>query len=1003
MKGFRKWLVLLLSALIAVQPALAHQNDTTVGRLQLVHPDLGHEGGSALHTKIRNLYTRIADHMSSRYVETTGAANSSVTVITHNLNIPFADTLVVLYSGVGASKTRVADPAGAGWTIAANGTNPRTQIDVTAPSSGGPHSFTVVITDGLKSMAVQAASAVAITGGTIAGTVITTSDHDGGTATNSSRFTLPKATKTTLDALTRKEGTVLYATDLDRVYYDDGTVLQEVGSGSGQGELNVITNPSASAAITGWTASGAGITVARTTTTTDLPLGPLITTAIKVTPVSGTDYVYTRWTQPTGLKQRKLKLEWFQRPLSGYATGDLKVEVYKHSDVGTCTYSGGSYTEYALSTDSSGTSSIPNQTGKYTTYFDADDADCFEARVVRVAGTTALNLAAVVAGPGIQPQGAVVGEWLNYTPTYGAGFGTVTTTWAQYRRVGDTMELRARFTVGTVTGGEATITIPGGFTVSSPTANNHLVGRAAHSGTNEEFLAVSDGSVANNTKIFFYREGIDPYSGSPAVGNDFTSSGSASMIAAVKVSEWSGSGTLNVAQNDVFYGCNSTTSDTDDTTSFAYGPAGCLLPGTLTQGRTKDVDLGVIQPNDEIMVEVQIGGGTESWLVLDGHMNTGPVHSCVTQNTGAYGFCVRRKPGSTTTVTMQFNQYAAATGATFGAAGTAWGSVTAGSRYRVKKVAGGAAVGFGHANTTQAGLVSTQTQSFAGDKTFTGDTAVGTASGSPLIDAAPSACTTPGYGFTGDTGTGWTRSANDTLDVCIAGVSTVSFGGNFNYGDGVTYNIQSRDSAGSDDSRLNLAGGGSASASRGAYIELQGDDFGGVTVGGDINLVASDNASAEISLAEGGGTVGLKVTAAGRGEVNAREDGSGGIGNVYSGRFTCADDGHTNVGAGLTCTSGHFIRVGDVVTYSVRIQAVDVTTTGNTAQFRITVPVASATFSAATEAAGTCVTDSTSNVTSDAWNISASGAASSSVLIYTGAPVDGGSRDIYCHVTFSIP
>ena len=44
-------------------------------------------------------------------------------------------------------------------------------------------------------------------------------------------MTVPKDTKTNLDALTRKEGTILYATDEQRYYGDNGTELSSLGSG----------------------------------------------------------------------------------------------------------------------------------------------------------------------------------------------------------------------------------------------------------------------------------------------------------------------------------------------------------------------------------------------------------------------------------------------------------------------------------------------------------------------------------------------------------------------------------------------------------------------------------------------------------------------------------------------------------------------------------------------------------------------------------------------------
>lgn len=71
------------------------------------------------------------------------------------------------------------------------------------------------------------------TTGDIVGTsdsqVLTNKDIDGGTASDTLRITIPKNTKSNLDGLTRKEGTISYATDMDQVYIDDGTVLKKIG------------------------------------------------------------------------------------------------------------------------------------------------------------------------------------------------------------------------------------------------------------------------------------------------------------------------------------------------------------------------------------------------------------------------------------------------------------------------------------------------------------------------------------------------------------------------------------------------------------------------------------------------------------------------------------------------------------------------------------------------------------------------------------------------------
>jgi hypothetical protein len=81
--------------------------------------------------------------------------------------------------------------------------------------------------------------------------VLTNKDYDGGTASNTSRLTVPKNTLSALQGLTRKEATLLFASDIGKLYVDDGTNLSAVGAGSGS--INYCTNSDAEASITGWT------------------------------------------------------------------------------------------------------------------------------------------------------------------------------------------------------------------------------------------------------------------------------------------------------------------------------------------------------------------------------------------------------------------------------------------------------------------------------------------------------------------------------------------------------------------------------------------------------------------------------------------------------------------------------------------------------------------------------------------------------------------------------
>lgn len=73
--------------------------------------------------------------------------------------------------------------------------------------------------------------------------VFTNKDYDGGTASDTSRITLPKATKTVLDGLTRKAGTMVYATDLAQAFIDNGTALVSAGGSGGGGGGGLTWHP----------------------------------------------------------------------------------------------------------------------------------------------------------------------------------------------------------------------------------------------------------------------------------------------------------------------------------------------------------------------------------------------------------------------------------------------------------------------------------------------------------------------------------------------------------------------------------------------------------------------------------------------------------------------------------------------------------------------------------------------------------------------------------------
>lgn len=121
---------------------------TIVGREKIDHPSLGASGGSALHVAIETIYTNVGNDMSARFKPFAAVANSAVTVIDHNFGVVFSDLNVYLYTGVHPTLVRVTNPTTSGWTIAATVGFEKTKIDITAPSSGGPHTFVAYVVHG---------------------------------------------------------------------------------------------------------------------------------------------------------------------------------------------------------------------------------------------------------------------------------------------------------------------------------------------------------------------------------------------------------------------------------------------------------------------------------------------------------------------------------------------------------------------------------------------------------------------------------------------------------------------------------------------------------------------------------------------------------------------------------------------------------------------------------------------------------------------------------------
>lgn len=119
-----------------------------VGRSKLDHPALGTSGGSILHGQIETIYQTISDHLGARFKSYASQANSTTVTYEHGFGVAFSELTVLLYTGTHPNLTRVSDPAASGWTIVATPASLTTSINITAPATGGPHTFAVFVVQG---------------------------------------------------------------------------------------------------------------------------------------------------------------------------------------------------------------------------------------------------------------------------------------------------------------------------------------------------------------------------------------------------------------------------------------------------------------------------------------------------------------------------------------------------------------------------------------------------------------------------------------------------------------------------------------------------------------------------------------------------------------------------------------------------------------------------------------------------------------------------------------
>jgi len=278
--------------------------------------------------------------------------------------------------------------------------------------------------------------------------VVTGKDIDGGTASNTSRITIPKDTLANLQALTRKAGTVVFATDTGKQYIDNGTNLVPVGTGAGgknylpdgdaEGPNPWSTYADGAATPVDGTGGSPTLTITQSSTAPLADQKSFVVTSGALG--DGASYPFTIDSID------KLSLQTLVFSTDGaFAAGDISLWCY---DVTNGVLIAPQASQFPSNV--AGKQSFIFQLGTGTSYrflLHQATSNSFTAKFE-------VSLSAMPFA-GYAP---IQTNWTAYTPTF-TGFGTTTNVEFFSRRNGSDLEIKGKFTCGTPTATEARISI----------------------------------------------------------------------------------------------------------------------------------------------------------------------------------------------------------------------------------------------------------------------------------------------------------------------------------------------------------------------------------------------------------------------------------------------------------------------------------------------------------------------------------------------------------------
>lgn len=238
---------------------------TIVSRLQLEHPDLGHDGGVALHTKVRTGWTKLGDNMNSRFFTVDALADTASQDFEHNFKTAFAELRPVLFlrdTGTG-ELTRInalSTPPISDFVIAATPGFLTTKTRVTN-NSGSPVDIALVLVHGRGPESIDDLDDVVISGPGI-GEVLT---YDGSDWTNQA----PAASKNftmfvgSAEAYTTLSAAIAAASPGDSILVVEDTTEPAGDVNVNVADLRIEWMPGAVTTLSGALTNGLRLTAAR--------------------------------------------------------------------------------------------------------------------------------------------------------------------------------------------------------------------------------------------------------------------------------------------------------------------------------------------------------------------------------------------------------------------------------------------------------------------------------------------------------------------------------------------------------------------------------------------------------------------------------------------------------------------------------------------------------------------------------------------------------------------